>query len=67
MYILFCVKFLVSGDDQEVIELVPHIILNPVFYETEYTTERIFELDENFNDREPILLNNNSVIRPVRL
>lgn len=57
----------VSGDEQEVIELVPNIILNPVFYDGEYQSQRFYQLNENFTDEATIRLINNSVLQPVRL
>ncbi|KAL0272198.1 UNVERIFIED_CONTAM: hypothetical protein PYX00_005271 [Menopon gallinae] len=56
-----------SGDDQEVIELVPNIILNPGFYDADIRSERLYELDENCSDQTPMKVNNNSVIQPIRL
>lgn len=56
-----------SGDDQEIIELVPNIILNPGFYDADLQAERFYQLDENCNDQTPIRVNNNSVIQPIRL
>lgn len=49
-------------DDQEIIELVPNIILNPGF-EGNSHTERI-PADENSNSETAIRLNNNTVIQP---
>lgn len=52
---------------EEVIELVPNIILNPGYYDDDYTrTERI-EPDENSNDQTTIRINNNTVVRPIRV
>jgi hypothetical protein len=52
---------LVLSDDDEIIELVPNIILNPA-YDVEH-----LELDENFNDHFAMRMNNNTVIQPVRV
>jgi hypothetical protein len=54
----------VHQDDEETIELVPNIILNPA-YDVE-TSEQL-ELDENFNDQLAMRLNNNTVIQPIRV
>lgn len=51
-------------EEQEVIELVPNIILNPGFFDEH--TEQIPQ-DENFNTQTTTRLNNNSVIQPRRL
>jgi hypothetical protein len=59
MVVNFCV--LVMSDDDEIIELVPNIILNPA-----YDVEQL-ELDENFNDHFAMRMNNNTVIQPVRV
>ncbi|XP_059480641.1 fibronectin type III domain-containing protein [Neocloeon triangulifer] len=50
-----------DDDDDEVIELVPNIILNPAYY------VEPLELDENFNDHFAMRMNNNTVIQPVRV
>ncbi|CAD6241094.1 hypothetical protein G9C98_004809 [Cotesia typhae] len=55
-------------EDQEVIELVPNIILNPGFFDER--SERQHQQqhqDENFNNQTTTRLNNNSVILPRRL
>ncbi|CAB3373959.1 Hypothetical predicted protein [Cloeon dipterum] len=52
---------LLSDDDDEIIELVPNIILNPA-----YDVEQL-ELDENFNDHFAMRINNNTVVQPVRV
>lgn len=57
----FAVCVLVLSDDDEIIELVPNIILNPA-----YDVEQL-ELDENFNDHFAMRMNNNTVIQPVRV
>lgn len=51
-------------EEQEVIELVPNIILNPGFFDER--TEQIPQ-DENFNNQTTTRLNNNSVVQPRRL
>ncbi|XP_043473090.1 protein turtle homolog B isoform X1 [Leptopilina heterotoma] len=51
-------------EEQEVIELVPNIILNPGFFDER--TERI-PLDKNFNNQTTTRLNNNNVVQPRRL
>lgn len=51
-------------EEQEVIELVPNIILNPGFCDER--TERIPQ-DENFNNQTTTRLNNNTVVQPRRL
>ncbi|XP_033321729.1 contactin-1 isoform X1 [Megalopta genalis] len=51
-------------EEQEVIELVPNIILNPGFFDER--TEHIPQ-DENFNNQTTTRLNNNSVVQPRRL
>ncbi|KMQ90758.1 down syndrome cell adhesion molecule-like protein 1 protein [Lasius niger] len=51
-------------EEQEVIELVPNIILNPGFFDER--TENVPQ-DENFNNQTTTRLNNNSVVQPRRL
>ncbi|KAL2723983.1 contactin-2 isoform X1 [Vespula squamosa] len=51
-------------EEQEVIELVPNIILNPGFFDER--TEHIPQ-DENFNNQTTTRLNNNNVVQPRRL
>ncbi|KAL6258770.1 hypothetical protein P5V15_010718 [Pogonomyrmex californicus] len=51
-------------EEQEVIELVPNIILNPGFFDER--TEHVPQ-DENFNNQTTTRLNNNSVVQPRRL
>jgi len=46
-------------EEQEVIELVPNIILNPGFFDER--TEHVPQ-DENFNNQTTTRLNNNSVV-----
>jgi hypothetical protein len=58
--------FPVHREEQEVIELVPNIILNPGYYDDEARTERI-EPDENSNDRTTTRMNNNTVVQPIRV
>lgn len=53
-------------DEQEIIELVPNIILNPGFYEADAHTEHI-EPDENSNDQTTTRINNNTIIQPIRV
>ncbi|KAF7282732.1 hypothetical protein GWI33_002121 [Rhynchophorus ferrugineus] len=48
-------------EEQEVIELVPNIILNPGF---EGTAANRTEPDENSNNENPMRLNNNTVVQP---
>ncbi|KAK6625251.1 hypothetical protein RUM43_005545 [Polyplax serrata] len=54
-------------DDEEVIELMPNIILNPVFYDGEFQSERFYQLNENFTDKKTIRIIKKSIIKPVRL
>ncbi|XP_011138978.1 contactin-2 isoform X3 [Harpegnathos saltator] len=58
------VEELAQLEEQEVIELVPNIILNPGFFDER--TEHIPQ-DENFNNQTTTRLNNNSVVQPRRL
>lgn len=51
-------------EEQEIIELVPNIILNPGF-ETNNQNEQM--PDENSNNVTPLRLNNNSVVQPQNL
>ncbi|KDR11737.1 uncharacterized protein LOC110836810 isoform X3 [Zootermopsis nevadensis] len=53
-------------EEQEVIELVPNIILNPGYYDDDARMERI-EPDENSNDHMTTRMNNNTVIQPIRV
>ncbi|KAG8298760.1 hypothetical protein J6590_007347 [Homalodisca vitripennis] len=53
------------GDDQEVMELVPNIILNPGYHEGGGRMEWT-DPDENCNDYRTTRLNNNTVVRPIR-
>ncbi|KAK9696126.1 Fibronectin type III domain [Popillia japonica] len=50
-------------DQQEVIELVPNIILNPGF-EGNIHTEQMQAADENSNSETTLRLNNNTVVQP---
>ncbi|KAG8232025.1 hypothetical protein J437_LFUL012049 [Ladona fulva] len=52
-----------NTEDQEVIELMPNIILNPGF---DSDSERI-EPDENSNDQTASFVNNNTIIHPTRV
>ncbi|XP_046390641.1 protein turtle homolog A isoform X2 [Ischnura elegans] len=52
-----------QSEDQEVIELLPNIILNPGF---DSDAERI-EPDENSNDQTASVLNNNTLVHPARV
>ncbi|XP_022207986.2 uncharacterized protein LOC111064545 [Nilaparvata lugens] len=54
---------LMHPDDQETMELVPNIILNPGYHEDRQT--EWIEPDENCNDTTTIRLNNNSVVQPM--
>ncbi|XP_075220763.1 protein sidekick-1 isoform X2 [Lycorma delicatula] len=56
---------LLHSDDQEILELVPNIILNPGYHDDTHIEWR--EPDENSNDTTSIRLNNNTVIRPFRV
>ncbi|XP_043515653.1 contactin-2 isoform X4 [Frieseomelitta varia] len=58
------IEELAQLEEQEVIELVPNIILNPGFFDER--TEHIPQ-DENFNNQTTTRLNNNSVVQPMRL
>nr|CAD7574712.1 unnamed protein product [Timema californicum] len=53
-------------DDQETIELVPNIILNPGYYDDDARMERI-ERDENSNDHTTTRMNNNTIVQPMRV
>lgn len=53
---------LTVSEEQEIIELVPNIILNPGF-EDSSRTEHI-PADENSNNETTLRLNNNTVIQP---
>lgn len=57
-------KLAAQLEEQEVIELVPNIILNPGFFDER--TERIPQ-DENLNTQTTTRLNNNTVVQPRRL
>lgn len=48
-------------EEQEIIELVPNIILNPGF-DPHNQTDQI--PDENSNNETPLRLNNNTVVQP---
>ncbi|GLV44997.1 uncharacterized protein CBL_14431 [Carabus blaptoides fortunei] len=52
-----------QNDEQEIIELVPNIILNPGFEDNTQHTEHI-PADENSNNETAIRLNNNTVVQP---
>jgi hypothetical protein len=54
-------KFTVP-EEQEIIELVPNIILNPGF-EGNVQNEQL-PADENSNNETPLRLNNNTVVQP---
>lgn len=59
--------FSVRREEQEIIELVPNIILNPGYYDDDDArTERI-EPDENSNDQTTTRINNNTVVQPIRV
>lgn len=62
----FCSHLTVYQEEQEVIELVPNIILNPGYYDDDARMERI-EPDENSNDHMTTRMNNNTVIQPIRV
>lgn len=49
-------------EEEEIIELVPNIILNPGF-DNNSVTERI-PADENSNNETTMRLNNNTVVQP---
>lgn len=49
-------------EEQEIIELVPNIILNPGFEGPNYNNEQ--PPDENSNHETPMRLNNNTVVQP---
>lgn len=51
----------VVAEEQEIIELVPNIILNPVF---DGNPNEPIQADENCNSENPIRLNNNTVVQP---
>lgn len=46
---------------------MPNIILNPVFYDGEFQSERFYQLNENFTDKKTIRIIKKSIIKPVRL
>lgn len=52
-----------QSDEQEIIELVPNIILNPGFEDHTQHTE-LLPADENSNNESTIRLNNNTVVQP---
>lgn len=52
-----------QSDEQEIIELVPNIILNPGFEDNTQHTE-LLPADENSNNETTIRLNNNTVVQP---
>lgn len=53
------------GDEQEIIELVPNIILNPGFDEqSQQQAGLLVPADENSNSETTVRLNNNTVIQP---
>ncbi|XP_046993685.1 protein turtle homolog A isoform X4 [Schistocerca americana] len=56
----------IHRDEQEIIELVPNIILNPGFYDGDARTEEI-EPDENSNNQATTRINNNTIVRPIRV
>nr|CAH7748641.1 unnamed protein product [Callosobruchus chinensis] len=51
------------GEEHEVIELVPNIILNPGFDPNTNPSDQV--PDENSNNETPMRLNNNTVIHPI--
>lgn len=53
--------FVVAVEEQEIIELVPNIILNPGF---DPNTNNDQLPDENSNNETPMRLNNNTVVQP---
>lgn len=57
-------KFAAQLEEQEVIELVPNIILNPGFFDERM--ERIHH-DVNFNNHTTSRLNNSNVVSQKRL
>ncbi|XP_063225073.1 protein turtle homolog A [Bacillus rossius redtenbacheri] len=57
---------LARRDEQEAIELVPNIILNPGYYDEDMRVERV-ALDENSNDHMTTMMNNNTVVQPIRV
>ncbi|KAJ4429421.1 hypothetical protein ANN_21590 [Periplaneta americana] len=56
----------IRREEQEVIELVPNIILNPGYYDDDARTEHI-EPDENSNNQTTTRINNNTVVQPIRV
>lgn len=56
----------IRREEQEIIELVPNIILNPGYYDDDARTERI-QPDENSNDQTTTRINNNTVVQPIRV
>lgn len=56
----------VMVDDHEIMELVPNIILNPGYDNSDHRMDWI-DPDENANDYRTTQLNNNSIIRPFRV
>ncbi|CAG9863503.1 unnamed protein product [Phyllotreta striolata] len=53
-------------EEQEIIELVPNIILNPGFDQNNQE-QPLLPPDENSNNETPLRLNNNTVVQPNRL
>lgn len=51
------------SEENEIIELVPNIILNPGFDDNTTVTEHI-PADENSNNETTLRLNNNTVVHP---
>lgn len=51
-------------EEQEIIELVPNIILNPGFDGNNAQSSAQLPADENSNNETPVRLNNNTVVQP---
>lgn len=51
----------------EALELIPNIILNPGYYDYGGYNDYSGDPDENSNDSVPVRLNNNNVVRPIRI
>lgn len=73
IYILYKESHLsiVSEKEVEALELIPNIILNPGYHEYGYQDygghEYSVDPDENSNNTAPLRLNNNTVVRPIRI
>ncbi|CAH1397912.1 unnamed protein product [Nezara viridula] len=69
IYILYKESHLaiVTEKEVEALELIPNIILNPGYHDYGYHDYMNGDPDENSNDTAPLRLNNNTVVRPIRI